>query len=249
MTKAIIHGKRPGEFWMLPDRSGVPAHLLADYFPAMPPEDFAELVADVKANGVKVPVALFKNGTTTLLDGRHRLAAAQEAGRKCPAILVEGDPKEYVWKVNVTYRRHLSPAERALAYLRLEAWADDGNERWHKADVATGARVNPSAASEALSEFRAELKAAAQRTTAKALAAESDVSESTAHRVLRELRGPSKTEYAQREGKANSAPNSATIPRPAIPFDNSPEQSCEIQPRPEPGAELGMGGWIPMGGT
>ena len=61
----------------------LPFHPLADLFPLLEGDDFAELVADVQAHGVREPVWLYQG---QILDGRNRVRAAEAAGVPCPAV-------------------------------------------------------------------------------------------------------------------------------------------------------------------
>jgi ParB-like chromosome segregation protein Spo0J len=86
------------------------SHPIADAFPMMAGTEFAELVADIKANGVREPIVLHEG---KILDGRNRYRAAQRAGVECPCTEFQGtDPIKYVVSLNLR-RRHLDQGQRA----------------------------------------------------------------------------------------------------------------------------------------
>lgn len=55
-------------------------------------EEYKNLVADIRANGIKEPVVVTvsENGEATTFEGSHRVTAAREAGRSVPVIVTEG---------------------------------------------------------------------------------------------------------------------------------------------------------------
>ena len=67
--------------------SGV--HPAAEVFPLLPADQLRELVADIRANGLREPLTLDREGL--LLDGRNRLAAqAHGASRDRSPCKCEG---------------------------------------------------------------------------------------------------------------------------------------------------------------
>jgi hypothetical protein len=86
-------------------------HPLADLVPSMRDSEYEDLKADIKANGLLMPIVLFEG---KVLDGRHRL-------RACRAVDVEprftegtdwiGDPAGFVLSANL-HRRHLTAEQR-----------------------------------------------------------------------------------------------------------------------------------------
>lgn len=103
-------------------------HPLANLFPLIEGQAFAELVEDVRVNGLREPIVLFEG---QILDGRNRYRAGREAGLIGPdgrqangpispinltrqfLPQVEGDPLAFVLSLNL-HRRHLSTSQRAM---------------------------------------------------------------------------------------------------------------------------------------
>jgi ParB-like chromosome segregation protein Spo0J len=78
------------------------SHSIAYAFPMLAGTEFAELVADIKAHGVREPIVLHE---AKILDGRNRYRAAQAAGVECPST-------EYQGKRGATQRRAIeNPAK------------------------------------------------------------------------------------------------------------------------------------------
>jgi hypothetical protein len=99
-------------------------HPLADLFPLIDGAEFDELVADVRAHGVREAVVLLD----LILDGRNRYRAAHAAGVNCPTGIYDGDdPVGFVVSLNLR-RRHLSESQRAMVAAKL-ATLRSGNAR------------------------------------------------------------------------------------------------------------------------
>lgn len=81
--------------------------------PGLTPEEYAALLADIAANGVRVPIDVDENGQ--VLDGHHRSLIAAELGIDCPrrtvAGLTEAEKVAHALAVNV-HRRSLSREQR-----------------------------------------------------------------------------------------------------------------------------------------
>ena len=84
-------------------------HPAADAFPMMLEDELAKLTEDIKANGMRFPITLDKDGG--LLDGRNRLEALERAGLDLPSgqtqIYLGDDPVGFVISANI-HRRHLT---------------------------------------------------------------------------------------------------------------------------------------------
>jgi N6-adenosine-specific RNA methylase IME4 len=89
-------------------------HPAAQLVPAMRPPEYAELLADIRAHGVKVPLDI---AGRVVLDGRHRLQAAQELGLTTvpvrPVTVAGESARDWLVKAAVL-RRHLTDDQRAM---------------------------------------------------------------------------------------------------------------------------------------
>jgi hypothetical protein len=93
-------------------------HPLARAIPQMSEQEFLDTAADIKTNGVELPIIVY-NGQ--VLDGRHRLAIASTLGLPVKVTEVDGDDaraRARVMSLNVT-RRMLTSAQRALIVRQL----------------------------------------------------------------------------------------------------------------------------------
>ncbi len=92
----------------------IKTHEYANLLPQMRPDEYADLVSDIAANGVLMPI-IMKDGQ--VLDGRHRAQACSELGIDWRDNASELDPEvnalQFVVSANLT-RRHLSIGQRAM---------------------------------------------------------------------------------------------------------------------------------------
>ena len=95
------------------------SHPVAGIFPMMSSLEFAGLVDDIKANGLREPVWLHRDGR--ILDGRNRWKACRELGIDAPARTYEGGNDglvAFVVSLNL-HRRHLNESQRAMVAARI----------------------------------------------------------------------------------------------------------------------------------
>jgi ParB-like chromosome segregation protein Spo0J len=91
-------------------------HPVAALFPMMTGQEFTELVADIKANGLVNPI--IRQGDT-LIDGRNRMAACERAGVTPRFTEFTGDdPTAFIISANI-HRRHLKESQRAIIAGRI----------------------------------------------------------------------------------------------------------------------------------
>lgn len=94
-------------------------HPAAEIFPLLEGKEFDDLVADIKAHGLREPIVLHEG---KILDGRNRYRACQLAG----ALILTlertdiGDPYDFVLSANL-HRRHLTVSQRAMILATIPA--------------------------------------------------------------------------------------------------------------------------------
>lgn len=86
-------------------------HPLSELFPLMQGREFDELVADIKANGLREPIWTYDG---QILDGRNRWRACEAAqlAHRPMREYTGDDPVSFVVSLNL-HRRHLSETQRA----------------------------------------------------------------------------------------------------------------------------------------
>jgi N6-adenosine-specific RNA methylase IME4/ParB-like chromosome segregation protein Spo0J len=91
-------------------------HPYAEIFPLLEGEEFGELVADIKAHGIREPIWIYEG---QIIDGRNRYRASEIAGADCPMREYMGDdPVAFVVSLNLK-RRHLNESQRAIVAAKL----------------------------------------------------------------------------------------------------------------------------------
>jgi len=91
-------------------------HPLSELFPLMAGREFDELVADVRANGLREPIWTYEG---QILDGRNRYLACEAAGVEPRFREYEGDdPIAFVVSLNL-HRRHLNESQRGIVAARI----------------------------------------------------------------------------------------------------------------------------------
>lgn len=100
-------------------------HPFADSFPLIEGDEFAELVADIRKNGLADPLTLNHDGTV-LVDGRNRYRACEAAGAdpsftRLPAAFSETQILDLIVSKNLA-RRQLNAGQRALMALEYERY-------------------------------------------------------------------------------------------------------------------------------
>lgn len=95
-------------------------HPLCVLFPRMTGPEFAALVADIKANGLRTPIVLHDG---MVLDGGNRYAACQAAGVEPKfAEFAGGNLVSFVLSANM-HRRHMTPGQQAAIVASAQDWA------------------------------------------------------------------------------------------------------------------------------
>lgn len=98
-------------------------HQLSAAFPDMPDEDFQDLLESIKAHGQREPITTYEN---KILDGWHRFRACLQLDINPSFHEFDGqDPVSYVMDLNL-HRRHLSPAQKAMAVVTCSTWTGVG---------------------------------------------------------------------------------------------------------------------------
>lgn len=87
---------------------------------AQSPEDYHRLLADVKENGIRVPIQV-QDGTLAVVAGRHRIRAAKEVGCPIPVEVIEiSDPECWSLSRSELCHRNLSATRAAVLYQEMK---------------------------------------------------------------------------------------------------------------------------------
>ena len=93
-------------------------HEVANLFPAMSADEYAELLSDIRANGLHEALWTYQGA---LIDGRHRYRACQELGIEPTTREWDGRGSLVTFVVGLNlHRRHLTSSQRAMLALEVE---------------------------------------------------------------------------------------------------------------------------------
>ena len=98
------------------------AHPLARLFPDLADSDFAALVEDIRENGVKIPILVYRG---QILDGQQRYRACRELNIRCPTVTWNGRDPWLEVQSRILVRRHLAKDQvYAICKLAAEMYPD-----------------------------------------------------------------------------------------------------------------------------
>lgn len=103
-------------------------HELARYFPLLWGQDYQDLKADIRDQGLLEPITLFEG---KVLDGRNRLRVCKELGiePKFRDFEGKGTALDFVISINLM-RRALTPGQKAAVVARLTEDREAGTPGW-----------------------------------------------------------------------------------------------------------------------
>jgi ParB-like chromosome segregation protein Spo0J len=117
----------PGPTITDPTQVNILPHPAALLFPMCNEDEFAQLVDNIRLQGLHQAIVLDREGR--LLDGRNRWLAVQQLGIPCPTRTYVGDdPVSFVVSENL-HRRHLTNKQRAEIAAKLATNTHGGDRR------------------------------------------------------------------------------------------------------------------------
>ena len=111
-------------------------HEVVHIWPKMQPDEFAKLVADIKAHGLREPIWIYQG---KIIDGRHRYLACQEAGIRPQYKEWSGQGSLVMFVASLNqHRRHLDAGQLAMVSLEIERHlAKEAHEKEEKRKKVT----------------------------------------------------------------------------------------------------------------
>jgi hypothetical protein len=113
-------------------------HLIADILPLMSKEELEVLAADIKANGLQVPIVLYQG---KVLDGRNRYLACLQIGYEPTFTEYTGnDPLAHSLSLNLR-RRNLTTGQKAAIAVELANMRREDTLKQNSSDARNQATV------------------------------------------------------------------------------------------------------------
>jgi len=133
-------------------------HPLANLFPLIEGQEFADLASDIRAHGLRDAVVVHEG---QILDGRNRFRACKSVDAPCRFEPFTGtDPLAFVISANLR-RRHLSESQRAMVAAKLANMTKGGDRRQ---DQTANLRFEPAPLPPVTTAKAAEMLNVAPRT-------------------------------------------------------------------------------------
>lgn len=131
---------------MDPDFGTFEVHPLADAFPLLEGDEFAELVEDIRTHGLGNPIMLTAD-ESTIVDGRNRYRACMAAMvdpiyETLPESYTEEKIGDYIRSENL-YRRHLTAGQKAFAAKTYKDYFDAINKQRQREGGRIGGEHSP----------------------------------------------------------------------------------------------------------
>lgn len=155
--------------------SAMKFHEVSKLFPLMEGEELSRLAANIKKNGLRVPIVITDD--EQVVDGRNRLTACEmaEVKPKFETTNLTGEELvEFVWSLNAE-RRQLTKSQRDAAGVEMEAFIEAEEKKARRKSASAGgkakaAKVNGSSADVSADTSAKQKYDNTQRTTAKVAA-------------------------------------------------------------------------------
>jgi len=128
-------------------------HPAAAEFPMMDAARYADLKADIQANGLRIPIVLCDG---MILDGRNRYRACLELGIKPKTEQIKSNPFAAVWSLN-GQRRDIEDGTRAQIFIHVMAQSAQWQER--QAEAKAKANIKRSETQKGVSKAVAKERA------------------------------------------------------------------------------------------